>query len=285
MSTTTPETTNAIDAAAELPEEARTALRDLILALADSKRMLGLHYSDRMLGAPSLEAGIAASSMAQDEWGHARLTYAVLSDFGDEPKALEHERQADAYRSMDVLDQGFDSWSAMIAAALLIDTALTTQYWALAESRYRPIYNRVQKLIDEEGFHYQYAAGWARRIGAAPGMRAEFIEALRARLAPALRWFGRTDDARGQALVAEGIVRASADDLRHHFLAQVAPVLAEAGIAGEIGLEHDEARGGRYSGALDWSDWNDTRRRAGGHPGEELVARARGDKNRALLMD
>ena len=76
-----------IEKAAELGDEARQALRALILSLADSKRVLGLRYSDRMLGAPTLEAGIAASSMAQDEWGHARLTYALLGDFGDEPKA------------------------------------------------------------------------------------------------------------------------------------------------------------------------------------------------------
>ena len=50
-----------------------SALRRLILTLADSKRMMGIRYSDWLLGAPSIEAGIAVSSMAQDEWGHARL--------------------------------------------------------------------------------------------------------------------------------------------------------------------------------------------------------------------
>ena len=86
-----------IEKAAELGDEARQALRALILSLADSKRVLGLRYSDRMLGAPTLEAGIAASSMAQDEWGHGRLTYALLSDFGDDPKGdLEHARAASA---------------------------------------------------------------------------------------------------------------------------------------------------------------------------------------------
>ena len=139
---------------AELPEDTRDALRDLLLVLADSKRLLGMRYSDWMLGAPMLEAGIAASSMAQDEWGHGRLTYALLGAFGDEPQALEHEREADAYRGIQPLDRSPGSWSEMIAYALLLDTALATQYRALLDSRYAPVHNRVQKLLDEEAFHF-----------------------------------------------------------------------------------------------------------------------------------
>ena len=55
----------------------RAALKRLILGLADSKRLMGIRYSDWVLGAPSVETGIATSSMTQDEWGHARLLYAM----------------------------------------------------------------------------------------------------------------------------------------------------------------------------------------------------------------
>jgi ring-1,2-phenylacetyl-CoA epoxidase subunit PaaC len=67
---------------ATLPRNAaqQTALpiRDLILIMADSKRLLGTRYAEWILGAPELETGIACASMAQDEWGHARLLYALL---------------------------------------------------------------------------------------------------------------------------------------------------------------------------------------------------------------
>ena len=49
--------------------------------------------------------GIAASGMAQDEWGHARLLYALLKGFEEDVEALEHGREPDAYRSMEVLDE------------------------------------------------------------------------------------------------------------------------------------------------------------------------------------
>jgi ring-1,2-phenylacetyl-CoA epoxidase subunit PaaC len=270
-----------VDAAAALPEEARAALRGLILALADSKRVLGLRYSDRMLGAPTLEAGIAASSMAQDEWGHARLTYALLGDFGDEPKALEHERPAAEYRSHPALDAAFGSWADTIAAGLLVDTALATQYSALADSRYAPAHNRVQKMLDEERFHFQYAAGWTRRMAAVPEVREELAESLRRYLPESLRWLGDDEAPAMRRLVEEGLVTAGPSELRARFLARVAPVLVDAGLAEAAGL----TPGGEYAGTLEWSGWDEGTRRAGGALDEETAARARGDKNRALLLD
>jgi len=274
----------AYEKADQLPGDVRAPLRDLILALADSKRVLGLRYSDRMLGSPTLEAGIAASSMAQDEWGHARLTYALLGDLGDDPKALEHERPAAGYRSMDALDAGLEGWHGMIAASLLLDMALTAQYAALVESRYTPVRNRVQKLLDEEKFHFQYAAGWARRIARVPELRAGLAAELGRVLPRALRWLGRDDAPGMRRLVEEGIVRDLPSDRRGRFLARVGAVLEEIGLASEVGVARDGERW-RYDGELDWAGWDDATRRAGGSLDEATAARARGDLNRALLLD
>lgn len=271
-----------LESAEALPDAARSALRDLLLALADSKRLLGLRYADWMLGAPSLEAGISASSMAQDEWGHGRLTYALLADFGDDPKVLEHERQPEEYRSMQPLDRKPGSWVELIAVALLLDTALTTQYAALVESRYAPVRNRVQKLLDEEAFHFQYAAGWARRIGRAGEAREELKRAVQELLPQALRWFGRADGTENRALLEEGIVRTGPDDLRQHFLERVVPVLAAV-----LGADSDaESYALRELERLEWDGWDAARRRAGGGaPDVETIGRARGDKNREMLLD
>ena len=277
-------TESRVDRAAELADDARDALRSLILALADSKRVLGLRYSDRMLGAPTLEAGIAASSMAQDEWGHARLTYAMLGDFGDEPKALEHERPAAEYRSHPALDAGFGSWADFIACILLVDTALAVQYGALAESRYAPVHNRVQKMLDEERFHFQYAAGWVRRMAAVPDVREELAASLARYLPQSLQWLGDDDGAAARRLVDEGLVSAGPSDLRARFLARVVPVLADAGLADGLGLRRNGG-GWEISEPLSWGGWDEQTRRSAGSLDEETASRARGDKNRALLMD
>jgi ring-1,2-phenylacetyl-CoA epoxidase subunit PaaC len=273
-----------IEKAADLPDGARDALRSLILALADSKRVLGLRYSDRMLGAPTLEAGIAASSMAQDEWGHARLTYALLGDFGDDPKALEHERAAGEYRSHPALDAGFQSWSDFIACMLLVDTALAAQYGALVGSRYTPVQNRVQKMLDEERFHFQYAAGWTRKIAAVAELRDELSASVERYLGPTMQWLGDDSAPGARCLVEEGLVTADAPALRGKLLARVGPVLAEAGLAEGLGVARD-GDGWTYNGSLDWAGWDASTRRAGGGLDEETASRARGDKNRALLLD
>jgi phenylacetate-CoA oxygenase PaaI subunit len=274
-----------IDSAAMLSDESRSALRSLILTLADSKRLLGIRYSDWMLGAPTLETGIAASSMAQDEWGHGRLSYALLSEFGDEPKRLEHDRAAEDYHSMEELDAPFGSWSEMIAAALLLDGALATQYSALVDSRYSPVHNRVQKLLDEEEFHYQYAAGWAPRLAANAAPRAEFSAAAERFLKRALTWFGPGDDSASARLLDEGLASAAPDELRSRFLQQVGPVLHACGVADEVGLEYSDGLWS-YAGELDWTGWNPERRRFGsGGPDADTISRVRGDKNRAMLLD
>lgn len=273
-----------IDRAAELPDDARDALRSLILSLADSKRVQGLRFSDRMLGAPTLEAGIAASSMAQDEWGHARLTYALLGEFGDDPKALEHARSAAEYRSHPALDAEFGSWSDFIACMLLVDTALATEYGALVGSRYAPVQNRVQKMLDEERFHFQYAAGWTRKIAAVAELRGEFTAALARYLGAALQWLGDDAAPGARRLVEEGLVTADPSALRGRLLAKVGPVLADAGLADELGIARD-GDGWTYGGPLSWDGWDEATRRSGGALDETTAARARGDKNRALLMD
>ncbi|MBW3573170.1 MAG: phenylacetate-CoA oxygenase subunit PaaI [Gemmatimonadetes bacterium] len=274
-----------VESAAELADDARAALRSLVLALADSKRVLGLRYSDRMLGAPTLEAGIAASSMAQDEWGHARLTYAMLGDFGDDPKALEHERPAAEYRSHPALDAGFDSWADFIACILLVDTALAVQYGALVESRYTPAHNRVQKMLDEERFHFQYAAGWVRRMAAVPEVRDELAASLARYLPQALQWLGDDDGPASRRLVDQGLVSASPSALRARFLARVGPVLVDADLARGLGLSRRDGGEWLVSQSLSFDGWNEEARRSGGALDEQTAARARGDKNRALLMD
>jgi ring-1,2-phenylacetyl-CoA epoxidase subunit PaaC len=273
-----------VEKASELSPEERSALRNVILALADSKRVLGLRYSDRMLGAPTLEAGIAASSMAQDEWGHARLTYALLGEFGDDPKALEHERPAAEYRSHPTLDAPLATWPDFIAAMLAVDTALTAQYRALAESRYAPAHNRIQKMLDEERFHFAYAAGWVRRLAAVPELREELADSLGRYVPEALRWLGDDDGGAARRLVEGGLCSTDPSALRDRVLARIGPLLAEAGLADGLGLE-ESAGEWTYVRGLDFAGWDEATRRSSGGLDEETAARARGDKNRSLLLE
>jgi len=263
----------------ELPPGAREALEATLLSLADNKRILGMRYGEWILGAPTLEAGIACSAMAQDEWGHGRILYATLKDFGTDAGPLEHDREADAYLSSELLDAPVDEWPDFLSLNLLFDAALSVQVEALTSSRYEPIHFKTRKLLEEERFHFEHGRGWALRLAETAAGRNALNTAFRKTLAPCLRWFGRDDAEYARALVAAGISDGAGDELRRRWVARIAPVLREA----SLGVLAEELEAGL---ALDWSGWSAARRRSGdGGPHPETLARIRGDRNRSMLMD
>lgn len=252
----------------------RAAVRDLILVLADSKRLLGYRYAEWMLGAPELESGIACSSMAQDEWGHARLLYSLLKDFDDDVDALEHGREPEAYRSMDVLDRPAESWPAVVALMTLADVALSLQVEALRSSSYGPLRQRVEKLLEEEKFHAAHGVAWFRRLaGGTDAARSALRDAVVSVLDPVLRWFG-PDSERAGELKDAGVVSEAGSALRRRFVERVASLLEMVGV-------DQPADDGSGDAAFD-----EARRRSGaGAPDPETIEKIRGDRNRAFLMD
>lgn len=251
-------------------DETRAAFRRLVLWLADSKRVLGIRYSDWLLGAPSIEAGIAVSSMAQDEWGHARLLYATLKDFGQDPTPLEHDRTATEYCSMEALDEPFSDWAALIAGVVIVDGALAEALEAVRDGDYEPVEGRLSKMLGEEAFHRALAEAWFRRLaGSAEGAR-HLERAVESMLPTVLRGLA-PDDGPHRALVTAGITR-SAQELRERFRTRLDPLLELLTIEVPAAAEMN-------------GDWDAQRARGAGHPAEEAVERARGDRNRALFVE
>ena len=256
--------------ASDLPPELAGRLQRAIMSLADSKRLMGIRYSDWLLGAPSIEAGIAASSMCQDEWGHARLLYAMLKEFGRSPAEIEHERDASAYASVDALDEPFADWAEVVVGIVAVDGAISAALEGFAEGSYEQAQSRVPKMLAEEAFHADMGAAWFRKLAASDEARARLAEACRGMLPRVLAWLGPDDEA-CQALVDAGIF-APSERTRERFQAAVGPILATAGV--DV-----------TSIAADRTGWDQVRGRGPGHPDEDSVARARGDLNRALLVE
>jgi ring-1,2-phenylacetyl-CoA epoxidase subunit PaaC len=252
-------------------DEVTAAFRRLLVSLADSKRILGIRYSDWLLGAPSIEAGIAASSMAQDEWGHARLLYATLKDFGEDPVALEHDRPADAYASVEALDEPFADWAAFIAGVVVVDGALAVSLEGLLEGGYESIDGRVGKMLGEEEFHQSLGEAWFRRLaGGTEEGRGRLRSAVEAMAPSVFRAVAPGDEAH-QALAEVGLTL-SADELHRRLADRLAPFFQLLDL-------QVPARG------TPAEDWDPVRGRGVGHPAEEAVEQARGDRNRALFVE
>lgn len=242
-----------------------------ILSLADTKRILGIRYSDWLLGAPSIETGIAASSMAQDEWGHARLLYSMLKDFDFDPFEVEHERPADRYYSVPALDEPFEDWAAFTAAVAVVDRALEIALESFSSGPFELAQSRIPKMLAEEEFHRSFGDAWFRRLCEAKGEgKARLEQSVRSMLPSTLAWLAPTDDAYG-ALVQEGHVR-TADEVRAAFNESFAPLAQQL----ELDIQSVEP---------DREAWDAGRRRGPGAPGDEAVERARGDRNRALFVE
>ncbi len=242
-----------------------------ILSLADSKRLLGIRYSDWLLGSPSIETGIAASSMAQDEWGHARLLYSMLRDFGFDPFAVEHERPAGRYYSLPALDGEFADWAALTAAVVVVDGALETALESLGAGGFALARSRVPKMLAEEEHHRHFGAAWFERLAAAGGEGADRLRAgVDAMLPSTLAWLLPGDDLY-ESLAANDKVWPE-ERVRERYADRVSPALA--------------AVGRRFEDACpDRAGWDSERRRGPGSPAEEAVERARGDRNRSLFVE
>lgn len=242
-----------------------------ILTLADTKRLLGIRYSDWILGSPSIETGIAASSMAQDEWGHARLLYSMLKRLGFDPFEVEHTRPARRYYSAPALDHPFVDWADFVGATVVVDGALAVALESFGGGNFALAGSRVPKMLAEEEYHRQFGAAWFTRLAGSGGEGAERLQtAATAMLPSTLAWLLPDDDLY-RSLVAEGFVWPE-DRVRDTWQARLGATLAAAG-PDLAKIEPDRA------------GWDGARRRGPGAPAEEAVERARGDRNRTLFVE
>lgn len=257
--------------AGEFSPEVREALQRLILSLADTKRMLGIRYSDWLLGAPSIESGIATASMSQDEWGHARLLYAMLKDFGVDPVEVEHSRPPGEYCSAACLDEPFADWAAVVAGIVVVDGTLSLALEGFGAGAYDAARRRIPKMLAEEAFHRDFGQAWMRRIvaGTAEG-RERLAVAVEFMLADSVTCL-LPDDEEARLLAGAGLT-ARPREARSRLARGLSEPLAPLGTLSSTDPPLP-------------ADWIAARRRPAGEPAGDAVERARGDRNRALFVE
>ncbi len=265
--------------ASELSEVQRTALRELLLALADTKLFLGFHYGEWTFGTPALEASVAACSMSQDEFGHLRLLHACLStQFGMNAQELLEQRDLKTFSNVPSLDQALASWSDFVAVNLLTDGAMTVLLSALQRSAFEAVANFMDKMVEEEKHHLRNAQGWTRSLATANAQTKASLEASCARVLRATcEWLGPQTQESASVLTAAGILNTSWQQVQQNYLDWIGTFAHEQNLS--IGLE-PENNHWQLREALNFADWNPhTRRCAATHPEEKLLYHLRGSKN------
>lgn len=211
----------------DLPGELRQDLADWMLAIADSKSVLGLRYAEWATGAPELEADVTISAMAQYEMGHARLLLGVLTKMEEDPRTAARDTDMAPWRSMASLDRPAPSWIEVVALNGLVDALLTVNLEAAMNGNVAPVANRLRKAVSEEEYHTLHAQAWFERMWTAPPEIVDrFSAAIRQVWADCLAWFGPLGaDNSLDRLAAGGVLDGDAAALRQRFVAMTMPLM------------------------------------------------------------
>ena len=253
----------------------KTALRNTLIACADTKLLLGYHYGEWTFGPPELEAAVACCSLAQTELGHVRLLQGILKkQFGDDPDGLVERRDANAFANVAFLDAPIPDWASLVAVNYVVDLAVTRLIHAMQGSSFKPVRMSVDKMLDEERYHIHHGQGWFRTLA---NRNAETKAAIAEQLAKALEsvavWLGPAGSSEDAELVASGVKSKTNDAIMADLVADIATTAAEVGLAVDVATP-------------DFTGWNAANRRTGGGgPDEEILYRLRGSKNEIFKLN
>jgi ring-1,2-phenylacetyl-CoA epoxidase subunit PaaC len=147
--------------------------RQLLLATADDELVLGWRDSEWTGIAPVLEEDVAFSSIAQNEIGHARAIYQLLSDDAD---ALAFDREPAEYLSSPLVEMRFvPDWARTIARRVLYEAADELRLEALRASADEAVAGLAAKIDREEAYHRMHSEMWHERLRDEP----RFVDAVR----------------------------------------------------------------------------------------------------------
>ncbi len=152
--------------AAALSPAVRSGLAELLLTMADDEFVSGFTDSEWTGIAPILEEDVAISSIAQDELGHARALYELLSsvlDDGRDADAIAYDRSPEEYRHARLLDEPRGDWADTIARRFLYELADEARLTSIGDG-FAPLTELVGKLRREERYHRMHLVTWIDRL-------------------------------------------------------------------------------------------------------------------------
>jgi ring-1,2-phenylacetyl-CoA epoxidase subunit PaaC len=136
-----------------------------LLALADDELVLGWRDSEWTGIAPMLEEDVAFSSISQNEIGHARAVYSLLSDDAD---ALAFDRSLEEYRCAPLVELRLLDWAHAIARRWLYEVADEIRIAAFMADADAAVAGLAAKINREEAYHRMHAEMWHERLRGTP---------------------------------------------------------------------------------------------------------------------
>jgi ring-1,2-phenylacetyl-CoA epoxidase subunit PaaC len=147
-----------------------------LLGLADDELVLGWRDSEWTGIAPLLEEDVAFSSIAQNEIGHARAVYELLTGEDGDADALAFDRKPDEYRCSPLVELHLLEWAHTIARRWLYEVADEIRITALKDDSDSAVAGLAAKIDREEAYHRMHAEMWHERLRDEPRFQAAVEE-------------------------------------------------------------------------------------------------------------
>ncbi|USZ68002.1 phenylacetate-CoA oxygenase subunit PaaC [Halorussus salilacus] len=248
----------------DLSVDEREAVEALLYRLADDELVLGERYTEWQVRAPTLESDLALANIAQDEFGHARLWYDLLQDFGHEESDLIFERDPADFRHATLAELPFEDgdWADAVVRSYLYDAAEDLRLEALDGTAYPRIADRVGKIRSEEEYHLEHAQNWLERLAADEASLKRLQDAVDRLFPHALTLFEGDDEIESR-IDELGLRTESLDSMREEWFDTAIPFLRSLGLETPEGIREDpgeflpESRGRDGDHTDDWADLHD----------------------------
>ncbi len=193
---------------------------ELVLAFADDELCVGQNHSWWIAVGPFLEEDLAFTSIAQDELGHARALYSLLSDDLDH---IAYGRPYQEYRSSHIAELLCHDWTSALVRHVLHDLAEEVRWAAMVDSTWVELATIATRAAAEEQFHVQHGLTLLRRLLSTPEGQLRLSSTL-IDLAPKGREYFAGSDS---GLVTSGILNTSLADQERTWMKRIDDLLAE----------------------------------------------------------
>ena len=245
-----------------LPKGTEEEFKSLLLAISDTKLLLGYHFGEWTFRTPSLESGIATCNFAQDELGHVRLFHGLLKNHLDESDStLIHDRPAENYNSVICLNSNISSWLELITFSAVIDGGVTILLESMSNSSFRPLRERVGKILQEEKFHSDYTDAWVTSLAIDAKGGSELVGDVFKKAVPAFaNWLKKLNTSK---LIESGVLKTSLEESLGSSFNKFETLAKNAG------LDLPDLRGIASDDGADYLQ----------QPQEEIIYSLRGEKN------
>lgn len=239
----------------DLSAEQQVALEELLFRLADDEFVHAERLTEWQIYAPTLESDLAIATIAQDEFGHARLWYDLLKELGyTEPECI-WERDPTEWTHSPLVERPFEDgdWGDAIVRGYLYDVAERIRLEAVADTSYAPLADRVGKALEEEEYHREHAANWLERLTADDDGNARVQDALDELFPYALSLF--QPGPREADIVDFGFRTETVAEMRTEWLETVVPFLESLDLnvpePDEVERPDERGRDGTHTDAWD----------------------------------